>query len=71
MDIVTFASPSAVKIWKEKVGIKAKAVVIGPTSEKAAYNAGFEQVYSPKEGSKGLDPWAKLIIEVASQSHSI
>ena len=60
MDIVTFASPSSVKIWSEKVGTAFTAVVIGPSSAKAANSAGFERVVSP-EGSKGLGAWAEAI----------
>ena len=65
IDIVTFASPSAVKIWNEKVGNEFIAVAIGPTSHNAAQKLGFKAVFSP-DGSKGVDAWAKLIIEIAS-----
>jgi len=65
MDIVTLASPSAVKIWAEQVGNNQVAVTIGPTSEKAARSAGFSKVFSPPEGSKGIETWAKLIKTVA------
>ncbi|KAJ1409648.1 uroporphyrinogen-III synthase [Ochromonadaceae sp. CCMP2298] len=65
MDIVTFASPSAIKNWVSAVGVGAKAVVIGPTSRDAAEKAGFTQVYCPAEDSKGLEPWALLIREIA------
>lgn len=60
VDIVTFASPSAVKIWSEKVGTAFTAVVIGPSSAKAATTCGFEKVISP-EGSKGVGAWADTI----------
>lgn len=60
VDIVTFASPSAVKIWSEKVGTKFTAVVIGPSSAKAANTCGYQRVVSP-EGSKGLGAWADTI----------
>ena len=66
MDIVTFASPSAVRTWVERVGSGAKAVVIGPTSAVAARKAGFKDVFSPSVGSKGLVPWADLVVKVAS-----
>lgn len=66
-DIVTFASPSAVRTWAERVGTNTVAVVIGPTSQKAAASAGFTRIYSPDEGSKGLEPWAALIEKVANE----
>lgn len=66
-DIVTFASPSAVRTWAERVGTGTVAVVIGPTSQKAAASAGFTRIHSPEEGSKGLEPWAALISHVADQ----
>lgn len=69
VDIVTFASPSAVKIWHEKVGNKFIAVTIGPTSHNAAVKLGFKSVFSP-DGSKGVDAWAKLIVEIASNLES-
>jgi uroporphyrinogen-III synthase len=43
VQIVTFASPSAVKIWSEKVGTDFTAIVIGPTSAKAATTQGFSR----------------------------
>lgn len=65
IDVVTFASPSAVKTWVERVDNSAIAVCIGPTSERAAIKAGFKQVFSPDVGSKGIGPWASLIKDVA------
>jgi len=41
-----------------------QAVVIGPTSAAAAKKYGFQKVYSPIEGSKGVRPWADLIRSV-------
>lgn len=60
MPVVTFASPSTVKIWTERVGNQALAVVIGPTSAKSARELGYTRIYCP-EGSKGLVPWAALV----------
>ena len=65
VDIVTFASPSAVKIWSGKVGNQFTAVVIGPSSAKAATTCGFQKVISP-EGSKGLGAWAETIKSAVS-----
>lgn len=42
-----------------------QAVVIGPTSAVAAKKYGFKEVYSPVEGSKGIQPWADLIRSIA------
>ena len=68
VDIVTFASPSTVKSWSEKVGTDYTAVAIGPTSHSAAVNSGFNKVLSPN-GSKGVEAWAdevnKAVKEVA------
>lgn len=66
-NMVTFASPSAVRIWKERVGTMQSALVIGPTSEKAAKEAGFKSVFSSPEGSHGLDLFATLIQSVAEK----
>jgi hypothetical protein len=43
--IVAFASPSAVRVWAERVGVEARAVVIGPTTAAAARNAGFKHIH--------------------------
>jgi uroporphyrinogen-III synthase len=64
IDIVTFASPSAIRIWTERCGSDQIAVVIGPTSLEAAKKCGFSKVYAP-QGSKGLQAWADKIREVA------
>jgi uroporphyrinogen-III synthase len=68
VEVVTFASPSTVRVWAERVGAEAAAVVIGPTSAKAARDAGFKRVFSPLAGSKGVEPWAELVLTVASSS---
>jgi len=60
MDVVAFASPSAVRTWAERVGTDFAAVVIGPSSAKAAEELYFKQVISPRD-SKGLHAWADLI----------
>lgn len=71
MDIVTFGSPSTVQIWAEKLGITAGSnydtpvVVIGPTSQRAAEEAGYRRVVSPEEGSKGLEAWANAVRRAA------
>lgn len=66
VDIVTFASPSAIRMWKDKVGSDYTAVVIGPTSCRAAETSSFTRVVAPEDGSsKGLEAWAELIKETA------
>lgn len=69
IDIVTFASPSAVKTWASTIGTSAIAVVIGPTSRKAAETVGFMNIVCP-EGSKGIEAWALLIRETANKLSS-
>jgi uroporphyrinogen-III synthase len=69
IDIVTFASPSAVRTWSEKVGTDFTAVVIGPTSAKEAVKQGFKWVVSP-EGSKGIGAWAEKIKIAAADFQS-
>jgi uroporphyrinogen-III synthase len=63
VDIVTLASPSATRIWNDRVGHDQVAVVIGPTTESAAQKLGFSTIHTPKV--VGLDEWAKLIVAVA------
>ena len=63
VQIVTFGSPSTVRIWKERVGNNFPAVAIGSTSFKAAKEAGFEEVYCPS--SPSIDSWANTVREVA------
>eukprot|EP01040_Poterioochromonas_malhamensis_P003716 gene3716-3971_t len=71
MDIVTFGSPSTVRVWKERVGIDMPAVAIGITSYNAAVKQGFKEVYYPPGASKGLEPWAKTILQVARKMEEI
>jgi uroporphyrinogen-III synthase len=67
VEIVAFASPSAVRTWAERVGTDYIAVVIGPTSAREAESLGFTQVVEP-QGSKGLDAWANLIKDTVKKS---
>jgi uroporphyrinogen-III synthase len=67
MDIITFASPSAVRVWAKYVGTEFTAVTIGPTSHNAAIKAGFKNVISPEAGSKGIEAWAETIKKVAEE----
>jgi len=67
VDIVTFGSPSAVKTWAAKVGTEFTAVVIGPTSAKAATTAGYTRVIAPEGGSKGIEAWADTVVKAATE----
>ncbi len=42
------------------------AIAIGPTSDRAAREAGFSKIFSPKEGSQGIQALADLIHQVAT-----
>ena len=65
VDIVTFASPSAVRTWAERAGTDYAVVAIGPGCAKAAESAGFRDVSCPA-GSKGVEAWATEVERVAS-----
>lgn len=45
--LVTFGSPSAVRVWAERVGTAAAAVCIGETTAAEARKCGFEDVVAP------------------------
>ena len=57
--VVTFASPSAVKVWAERVGTAATAVCIGETSAAACREAGFASVLHPAK--PGVEAWAETV----------
>lgn len=63
--VVTFASPSAVRIWAERVGTDAAAVCIGETSAAEARKVGFGRVVAPD--SPGVESWAACCVEVAKE----
>jgi uroporphyrinogen-III synthase len=68
VDLVTFASPSTVRVWAERVGTTQQAVVIGPTSAKACRSAGWEEdCIACPEGSKGIEAWASLTLKAAAE----
>lgn len=58
-EIVTFASPSAVRVWAERVGTGATAVCIGETSAKEARGLGFARVHCPEK--PGVEAWADTV----------
>lgn len=63
VDIVTFASPSAIKGWVANVGINDGIAVacIGETSAKAAKSIGFKHVHYPSQ--PGIEGWISAICE--------
>ena len=56
-------------MWADRVGTDGVAVVIGPTSAKAAKSSGFEKIRAP-QGSKGLEAWAELVKQVSAEDSS-
>jgi uroporphyrinogen-III synthase len=67
VDIVTFGSPSTVKVWKDRIGSDHPAVVIGKTTYKSAIENGFKEVYYPETESPSTEVWARLVREVAER----
>jgi len=60
--VVTFASPSAVRVWADRVGTGAVAVCIGETSAAEASKVGFGTVHYPS--SPGVQSWADEVTAV-------
>ena len=63
--IVTFGSPSAVRVWSERVGTAAVAVCIGETTAVEARKCGFVQVVTPE--SPGADAWAACCVRCSTE----
>ena len=59
-EVVSFGSPSAVRVWAERVGTTAVAACIGKTSADAATEAGFGRVVYPE--SPGVEAWADTVV---------
>lgn len=57
--VVSFASPSAVRMWQERAGTAATAVCIGETSAEEARRVGFERVLYPE--APGVSSWADTV----------
>mmetsp|Transcript_20133 Transcript_20133/g.43288 ORF Transcript_20133/g.43288 Transcript_20133/m.43288 type:complete len:219 (-) Transcript_20133:74-730(-) len=57
--VVSFASPSAVRVWQERAGTSAVAVCIGETSAQEARRLGFAHVLFPE--SPGIEAWSETI----------
>jgi uroporphyrinogen-III synthase len=64
--VVTFASPSAVRVWAERVGTTAAAVCIGETSAAQARECGFERVFAPDK--PGVESWATCCVGVINEA---
>ena len=68
--LVTFGSPSAVRVWTERVGTAATAVCIGETTARAARDCGFATVIAPSrpEGKRAtmFEAWAACCAEAVA-----
>ena len=62
--VVTFASPSALKVWVSRVGMGFNVACIGETTATAARQAGWEEgrIFYPRE-APGIDGWAAAVGE--------
>ena len=69
--LVTFGSPSAVRVWAERVGTAAAAVCIGETTAAEARICGFAEVVapaSPGRNRKALtEAWAACCAEAVEK----
>lgn len=63
-DIVAFGSPSAVDVWRSRIGATPIAVCIGETTAKACKDAGFPNILFPAK--PGLGGWADQILQAAA-----
>eukprot|EP00871_Galdieria_phlegrea_P001101 jgi/Galph1/1992/GphlegSOOS_G676.1 len=63
--VVAFGSPSAVRIWTERVSKKRIGVCIGETTAKTCQELGFESVVFAKQ--PGLEGWANAVEEALQQ----
>jgi len=61
--IVTFGSPSAVRVWAKRASVDSPiAVCIGGTSARACKEAGFAHIVYPEK--PGVDTWAEEVFGV-------
>jgi len=62
--VVTFASPSALKVWASRVGMEFNVACIGETTATAARQAGWkeERIFYPRE-APGIEGWAAAVEE--------
>ena len=66
--VVTFASPSSVRVWAERVGTGAAAICIGETSAAEARRVGFTHVRCPE--APGVESWADTVSAYMGESAS-
>ena len=70
---VTFGSPSAVRVWTERVGTAAAAVCVGETTAAMARDCGFGRVLAPSRplGDRAtmLEAWAACCAEAVGEDH--
>ncbi|GJQ10203.1 hypothetical protein GpartN1_g1994.t1 [Galdieria partita] len=59
--IVAFGSPSAVRVWSERVAYQPVSACIGKTTAEACNKFGFKLIFSAKE--PGLEGWTSAIEE--------
>ena len=59
--VVTFASPSAVRVWADRAGTGALAVCIGETSAAECVRVGFAEERVRCPDSPGVEAWAGAI----------
>ena len=67
-DLVAFASPSAVDVWRQRIGPNPRAVCVGETTAQACDKAGFHDTTYPD--NPGLDGWQHEIIQAAHHIRS-
>mmetsp|Transcript_32436 Transcript_32436/g.45206 ORF Transcript_32436/g.45206 Transcript_32436/m.45206 type:complete len:331 (+) Transcript_32436:1-993(+) len=61
--VVTFGSPSAVRVWADRASVDSPiAVCIGGTSARACKEAGFAHIVYPEK--PGVDTWAEEVLGV-------
>ena len=65
-DIVTFASPSAVRCWAARAGTEYATVCLGPTTHREAKRLKFKESHYC-ETCRGVTAFVDLIVKVAKQ----
>lgn len=58
---MTFASPSALKVWTSRLGSHYKVACIGETTATAAKELGWDKIFYPS--NPGLDGWCNSVWE--------
>lgn len=64
-EVVTFASPSALKVWTSRLGSDYKVACIGETTATAAREAGWSRIFYPS--NPGLDGWSDSVWEAVQE----